>query len=58
MAISREKYDKKAPTQNPVDFFKGETQGGTDGKAQKIPDKLSGGPVREKIYGRDDLSKQ
>lgn len=58
MAISRDSYPKKSPSQNPVDFFKGVQQGGADGKPQRVPDKLEGGPLREKIMGRPDLSKQ
>lgn len=58
MGISRAPYSKKAPSQNPVDYFKGVEQGGTDGKPQSVPDKLSGGPVREQIYGKSDLGKQ
>lgn len=55
MAISRS-HAKKSPTQNPTDFYKSEQSGGADGKAkQKVPDKLSGGPMREKIYGKKDL---
>jgi len=57
MAVSR-KIDKKAPSQKPTGFFKCEQQGGTHGKPQSVPDKLSGGPMREKIYGRSDLSRQ
>jgi len=58
MAIDR-KSDKKAPSQNPNDFYdceqngKGTTQGG----GAKVPDRLTSGPMREKIYGRPDLSK-
>lgn len=57
MAISRDS-SKKAPSQDPVDYFKCVQQGGTHGKPQSVPDKLSGGPVREQIYGRKSLSKQ
>lgn len=57
MAISRG-FSKKAPSQNPVSTFKCEQQGGAHGKAQRVPDKLTGGPQREKIFGRPDLSKQ
>ncbi len=58
MGISRAPYPKKAPSQKPTDFYKGVQQGGTDGKPQSVPDKLEGGPMREKIYGRSDLGKQ
>lgn len=57
MAVTR-KMSKKAPTQNPVAFFKLEQQGGTHGKPTKIPDVLKSGEMREKIHGRKDLSKQ
>jgi hypothetical protein len=56
MAVSRS-HTKKAPSQNPVGFFKCEQQGGTHGKATKVGDKLSGGPMREQVYGRKSLSK-
>lgn len=49
---------KKAPSQNPVAFFKGVQQGGTHGKPQSVPDQLSGGPMREKIFGDKAASKQ
>ena len=58
MAISRAPYSKKAPSQKPTDFYKGVQQGGTDGKPQSVPDKLEGGPMREKIMGNPALSKQ
>jgi len=57
MAISKT-HSKKAPSQSPVDFFKLQQQGGTHGKATSVPDKLTGGPMREQIYGRKTLSKQ
>lgn len=57
MAVSRS-HAKKSPSQNPVDTFKCVQQGGTHGVAQKVGDKLTGGPMREQIYGRKDLSKQ
>lgn len=57
MAVSRDS-SKKAPSQKPVDFFNCVQQGGTDGKPQSVPDKLSSGTVREKIYGNSDLGKQ
>lgn len=57
MAISRS-HSKKSPNQNPVSFYKSEQFGGAEGKStQKVPDKLTGGPMREKIYGKKDLSK-
>ncbi len=58
MAISRGAAAKKAPNQNPVDFYQGKQFGGAEGKgAQRVPDKLTSGAQREKIYGRKDLSK-
>lgn len=57
MAISRS-HSKKQPSQNPVDFYKSEQAGGADGKSSgKVPDKLTGGPMREKVYGKKELSK-
>lgn len=57
MAVSRS-HSKKAPSQNPIDTFKCQQQGGAHGSATKVGDKLNGGPMREKVYGRKDLSKQ
>jgi hypothetical protein len=58
MAISKT-HSKKAPNQNPVAFYKSEQFGGAEGKStQKVGDKLSGGPQREKVMGRKDLAKQ
>lgn len=56
MAISHG-HDKKSPSQNPVSFYKSEQQGGSQGKPSAVPDKLTGGPMREQIYGRSNLSK-
>ena len=53
MAISKSS-SKKAPSQNPTAFYKGEQSSGV----QRVPDKLTGGPQREQVYGRSDLSKQ
>ena len=51
MAISRS-HQKKSPTQTPTSFYKLEQKGGAEGKsADKVGDKLSGGPQRERIYG-------
>ncbi len=58
MGISRGHAGKKAPSQNPTAFYKGEQQGGTHGSPTRVPDKLSGGPQREQVYGRKSLSKQ
>lgn len=58
MAVSRS-HSKKAPNQNPTDFFKSKPAGGPRGQStQRVPDKLTGGPMVEKIYGRPDLAKQ
>jgi hypothetical protein len=57
MAVER-KHSKKAPSQNPVDTFKCVQQGGTHGSAQRVGDRLSGGPMREQINGRKTLGKQ
>jgi hypothetical protein len=46
MAVSR-KIDPKAPSQNPVDFYKGVQQGGAEGKPTRVPEKLNGGACRE-----------
>lgn len=55
MAISPG-HDKKSPSQNPVDFYKSKQQGGAQGSASSVPDKLTGGPMREAVYGRSNLS--
>ena len=57
MAVSRG-HSKKAPSQQPVDFFECKQQGGTHGKPTKVGDKLRSGAMREQIYGRKGLSKQ
>lgn len=58
MAVSKT-HSKKAPNQNPTSFFKMEQHGGAYGRtAQKVPDVLKGGPMREQVMGRKDLSKQ
>ncbi len=57
MAISRT-HHKKSPSQNPVAFYEGKQSGGAFGKGGgKVPDKLSSGTQREKVYGRKDLGK-
>lgn len=58
MAIKNPSHGKKAPSQSPTAFYKSEQQGGAQGSATKVPDRLSGGPMREKISGRPELSKQ
>lgn len=54
MAVSRT-ITKKSPSQNPVAFFECKQSGGTTGASYVAPDKLSSGPMREKLYGRKDL---
>lgn len=56
MAVSSS-HGKKAPSQSPVGFYKLAQQGGAYGSPQSVPDKLSGGPMLEKVYGRGNLSK-
>ena len=46
MAVDR-KISPKAPSQNPVSFYKGQQQGGAQGKPEKVPEKLNGGACRE-----------
>ncbi len=57
MAISKS-HAKKSPTQNPVAFYKSEQQGGSQGKPTSVPDKLTGGPMREPLRGYPVLAKQ
>jgi len=57
MAVTS-KMPKKAPTQNPVDFYECKQQGGTHGSPTRIPDVLKSGKMREEVFGRKDLSKQ
>ncbi|MGN6657075.1 MAG: hypothetical protein ACTHJ9_17280 [Rhodanobacter sp.] len=51
MAIKRD-IPRKAPSQNPVDFYRGKQQGGAEGKASRVPERLQGGPMREKLSKR------
>jgi hypothetical protein len=51
------KSGKKAPSQNPVSFYQGDDKGGAYGKPEAVPDRLPSGPMREKLYGRPNLSK-
>lgn len=48
MAVSRT-ITPKAPSQNPTSFYKGQQQGGSQGKPEKVGEKLTGGPMREKM---------
>jgi len=57
MAIS-DSWSKKSPSQNPVDFYKSQQQGGCCGKPTSVPDQLKGGPMREKIFGDKAMSKK
>lgn len=51
MAISKS-HSKKSPSQNPVDFYHLKQAGGAEGKSNgRVPDKLNGGKLREKVYG-------
>lgn len=52
MAITKNRESKKSPSQSPDAFFKGKQSGGARaGGGYTAPDKLSGGPMREKIMG-------
>jgi len=53
MAISRT-ITPKAPSQRPTDFYQLKQQGGAHGKPESVPEKLKGGPMREKMR-RDGL---
>lgn len=55
MAISRS-HDKKSPSQNPSEFFKGVQQGGCYGVPTSVPQTLTSGPQREKVMGIPALS--
>lgn len=58
MAVSRQKYTRKSPSQNPTAFFKGDQSGGAMGNSKYVaPEKLTGGPMREKIMGDKALKK-
>jgi len=57
MAINRG-FSKKAPSQAPTKFFECQQQGGAHGSPTKVGDRLTDGPMREKIYGRKSLSRQ
>lgn len=46
MAVSRT-INPKAPSQNPVDFYKSKQQGGAQGSPSRVGEKLQGGPMRE-----------
>ena len=48
MAVSKS-ITPKAPSQKPTDFYKLKQQGGTHGKPQSVSEKMTGGPMREKL---------
>lgn len=54
MAVTKH-HPHKAPTQRPTDFYKSKQQGGTHGKPESVPERLQGGPMREKISGKRGL---
>ena len=52
MAITKNRESRKSPSQNPSDFFKSKQSGGATGASgYTAPEKLSGGPMREKVMG-------
>ena len=57
MAVTRSS-SKKAPSQLPVNFFECKQEGGTHGKAQRVPDVMKSGKMREAVHGRKNLGKQ
>ena len=60
MAIRTNRSSHKSPSQNPTAFFKGKQAGGTNNegkfKGGTSPEKLSGGPMREKVMGMKSRS--
>ena len=48
MAVAKT-HAPKAPSQKPTDFYKLKQQGGTHGKPQSVSEKMTGGPMREKM---------
>ena len=56
MSIARS-HDKKSPSMNPVEFYKVKDGGGPYGKPGSVPDKLTGGPMRELVMGNPALSR-
>ena len=53
MAVSRT-ISPKRTSQSPTSFYQGKQQGGVHGKPEKVGEKLSSGPMREKMR-RDGL---
>ena len=57
MSITKSRDSKKSPSQNPTDFYKSKQSGGATGKSSyTAPEKLSGGPMREKVMGTKSKS--
>jgi hypothetical protein len=56
MSIARS-HDKKSPSMNPVEFFKCNDGDGAYGNPKSVPDKLTGGPMRERVMGNPALSR-
>ena len=57
MAITKNRESHKSPSQSPDAFFKGKQSGGATGKSSyTAPEKLSGGPMREKVMGMKSRS--
>jgi hypothetical protein len=55
MAVDRSHY-KKAPSQNPLDFYMSKQQGGAYGSPTKVPDTFNTKTAdREKVMGRPNL---
>ena len=56
MAVDRSHF-KKAPSQNPLDFYQLKQQGGAYGMATKVPDTFKTKTAdKEKLMGRPNLS--
>ena len=57
MAITKNRESKKSPSQAPTAFYKGVQSGGATGSGKYVaPEKLAGGPMREKIMGMKSRS--
>jgi hypothetical protein len=58
MAISKT-HSKKSPSQKPTSFYKSKPHGGAlpTGGGESVGDQLQGGPQREQVFGRKNLSK-
>lgn len=56
MAVSRD-IQRKAPSQQPKDFFQCQQSGGAHGSTSKAPEKSTSGPMQEKIFGKPELGK-